>query len=1091
MVKANNIFLTVLTFFLTVIPWLPTGIEAAEISESAALEKANTFLQSKIHTRGTSDFSLRRTHKENLKKGNGTAYYVFENNENDGFIIVSADDRFPSILGYTQEGNFDKETLPPALTWLLEKYQVEMESYLDSFDSAIDYNGSRSTRTAITPMLTTKWGQDFPYNNDSPKINGYETPAGCVATAIAQILNYHKWPDVGERNHTYRWNFQDLSYDYSAWTPDWNNLLDEYSNQSPEEAQKAVSELMYACGVGLDMNFSPAGSGSGGAAAKRFLVENMKYDNEMRFVSHYNYYPLEWEELIYEELASKCPVFIEGESKQSGRHAFVCDGYDGDGMFHINWGWDGSADGFYLLTSLNPTDATDKYDHDMMALIGCKKREGDYKAMTADLICKGDFTLVGPHAFWIKDIYNYTMKDVNVNYGVKVTNDSTHESQYIGYDYEDSIGALEFAGIFMVTSSQAPVIYINLDNLFKEGSYTITPIIRQVDSEWIELKTLYGNQSSISMEVSADGLCNYGDNFASPDVEITDFDINRGNADFTPGLAYEYDPIDFWITLVNNGDTPYHSGIRFELYDEDEALIFTTKISWLLEAHSSDTPCFDVNLSMEPLSAGNYYVRFYDVANRKMHTDDFKFEVKERPEPDLSNLDYYWAVVDGDNIWYTNLYFEILNNSQEHFQGKIKAVFKSGSEECEYSGSLSLPGLESGYMSLNIASVNYDFKDEDYEIYLYDPSDKIINEIPIIFNKNKIIERENKKVLELNYDLSKTTNPSSAMLLIRTNGDNGFRLNGGQREHIGEDGYCLFLPPAWDKVSIEADYPERVNNIIMQEVGATYLKLYGNISNLTDLDVSFNPFSMKVDLPDNLDLSKINLKADVNETMTLEAGKDGLSVILPSAYREEEGYIIYWMDKSDHLLNEGDDYTYNKEDFNYTFRSGISAVKAVISNGLMKIITPLYALKDNNVDDFIYIESIQLSLTQIEATIGREFTISATIYPENASEKDLNWVIGNEEIVSLIGEGSFKIIGSGNTTITAEALDGSGVSATCNILASAGIESVFDDSKEWDIFSIQGKLIRKGATSEEVNDLDRGIYILVNGKETIKIIKTK
>lgn len=299
--------------------------------------------------------------------------YVFSGK--NSFVVTSADDEFPAVLGYGDNGDFDADNMPPQLKWWLGEYAREMEYYLDHKPETTASDTRAIARIApempaISPMVKTLWDQDAPYNRLSPTLKftnmttTYETVTGCVATAMAQVMKYHNWPDVGVGSHSYTWQpysnavAQTLSCDFSAMKFDWDNMLDVYGSSYTDAQGNAVAQLMYACGVSLDMDYDAAQNGGSGAVTAEIasaLVNYFKYSRSAFYATRDLYSYDEWENLIYNELKEKRPVVLNGRGTGGG-HAFVCDGYAGDHYFHINWGWSGSSNGNFLLCRLSPDD---------------------------------------------------------------------------------------------------------------------------------------------------------------------------------------------------------------------------------------------------------------------------------------------------------------------------------------------------------------------------------------------------------------------------------------------------------------------------------------------------------------------------------------------------------------------------------------------------------------------------------------------------------------------------------------------------------------------------------------------------------------
>ncbi len=291
--------------------------------------------------------------------GDGTvAYYVFESQTQPGYFIASGDDRLRPLLAVVDSGSFEADNMSPAMQWWLQQYTEQAKSAVQSADIQSRSTGGDladlySKWVAVDPLLTTRWNQYEPYWNDCPISNGKRCLTGCTATALAQII-YHNRFFQGSGTHTYTSTGigQTLSYKFEGHTFDWDNMLDDYADKSvtPTAAQNAaVADLMYACGVVSDMGY---GTDASGATVKPDrMIRMFGLDPTTAMLNRSSYSTPEWESLIYDELSHGRPVYYSGFTPSAG-HAFVCDGYDDPGLFHINWGWGGAGDGYFALTAL-------------------------------------------------------------------------------------------------------------------------------------------------------------------------------------------------------------------------------------------------------------------------------------------------------------------------------------------------------------------------------------------------------------------------------------------------------------------------------------------------------------------------------------------------------------------------------------------------------------------------------------------------------------------------------------------------------------------------------------------------------------------
>lgn len=279
-----------------------------------------------------------------------------------GFAVIAVDDRFNAVLGYADDP-FVIEKMPPALLWWIETMNVSLENLLAAGDvAANELPTDMGLAETVSPLLTTQWNQDTPYNDQCPTYTSGETTkhyvTGCVATAMAQVMYYHRYPTQATEA-TYTYTFypngeenpgQQTTAEFGA-PYDWDNMIANYEKTTYTTAQaEAVAMLMYHCGAAVDMNYAKSGSGSQYLnAAKGFRTY---FDYSTKFYNRSFFSTKEWTQLMYSELANEQPVLYSGVSTQGG-HAFVFDGYDADGKVHVNWGWGGYADGYFDIATLN------------------------------------------------------------------------------------------------------------------------------------------------------------------------------------------------------------------------------------------------------------------------------------------------------------------------------------------------------------------------------------------------------------------------------------------------------------------------------------------------------------------------------------------------------------------------------------------------------------------------------------------------------------------------------------------------------------------------------------------------------------------
>lgn len=322
----------------------------AEQMKAAAAAVLNTQTMAKGLNFSAADVTLIDSRSQTVIYGNA-----------GGYAVVSKDDTFSPILGYSDTAMSDNPA--PAFLWWLETINKSMENMLAKGTEPQHVQPAPEYRTSVPELLTTRWGQDTPYNLQCPEytVNNvkYNYVTGCVATAMAQIMKYHNYPEKGYGKTIYRLNPGDgatltIEADFGNTTYDWANMLDSYiPGRYNDEQANAVATIMYHCGVSVRMNYAKDGSGAFSYDACTALRTNFLYDKNIKHYSRDFMPNEEWMNIIYRELNDNCPILYGGVTTANAGHAFVFDGYDADGLVHVNWGWNGESNGYYDVASLN------------------------------------------------------------------------------------------------------------------------------------------------------------------------------------------------------------------------------------------------------------------------------------------------------------------------------------------------------------------------------------------------------------------------------------------------------------------------------------------------------------------------------------------------------------------------------------------------------------------------------------------------------------------------------------------------------------------------------------------------------------------
>lgn len=321
---------------------------------------------------------------------------------NGGFVIVSNDDLLPAVIAYSNTV-FDKNTSNAGFKWYLSAVEEAINGIVKAGKPRTMIAPDQSKYAAKIPSFVTSiWGQEKPYNNLCPEgttsgtgsWQGYgstgRTVTGCVATAMAQIMYYNRWPEKGtggthsvyvkQANGTKKIvtvNYEESFYDYA-------NMIDSYKGHYSKEQGDAVAKLMLDCGVAADMNYATDGSGTYTENAARGLRRNFGYPETTQMLKRRRYSEQAWMDIIYNEINERRAILYTGVDNKNGGHAFVLSGYDETGKVWINWGWDGASDGFYDIALLNPKSYKFSEDQDMIIGIEGEKTETLQDTITVD-----------------------------------------------------------------------------------------------------------------------------------------------------------------------------------------------------------------------------------------------------------------------------------------------------------------------------------------------------------------------------------------------------------------------------------------------------------------------------------------------------------------------------------------------------------------------------------------------------------------------------------------------------------------------------------------------------------------------------------
>ena len=579
------------------------------------------------------------------------SYYVFPNANSKGFTIVSGDDRLPEIVGYSSQGSYDENNLPEGFISFMKAYQnlynkvnlgdaealknlAEIKAWRNK------KNASAETSSAVAPLLgNIEWDQTSPYNNMCPRYDSVHVAAtGCVATAMAQVIAYYKYPKQLKADipgYVNRWNgipMEIPTITREEGVYDWDNMLPKYNKEAnaTQQQKDAVAKLMYHCGAAVQMNYGPESAASVSASK---LAKYFGYDADLMMDLNRSTFSLDkWMQIIDTELAAGRPVLYSGQASDGG-HQFICDGKDGEGLYHINWGWSGSQNGYFDLSLLNPEkggtgsgSSTEGYNRLCSMTIGIAPDNGvvdaplatvpDIKAMNYGFL----ETTTKDHRMNPDEAFDFWL-----DYGL---GNQTYQA-FSGYV---ALGILQKDGSYRIVSQKA---HINVDPIPGEGMISVVDVNFRVN-EAFEVGTV-----TLCPLYSKDGenwtLCDIPSSFPSVMLKIT-----KTKMDVTSPLTAQVTGPEkletgaygtFQVTLSNLSDLEYFGYIDVSFSDKEERVsaALARELYVSVPAHGSVTRSFN----LLPKQAGDFYLWLDELSggyNRNL-VDAQKFTVDKGYEP--------------------------------------------------------------------------------------------------------------------------------------------------------------------------------------------------------------------------------------------------------------------------------------------------------------------------------------------------------------------------------------------------------------------------------------------------------------------------
>ena len=610
---------------------------AAPVTPDKALEAATQFMQQRQAGTTLKANPVSRTPKR-MAHGQTAAmqsnFYIFNANNNKGYVIVSGDDRTTQILGYSDNGNFDPDNVPVNMQEWLDYYAQQISSLDLMGVTGQNFTTPNPTRNSISPLITSHWDQAGPYWNHCPEFMdidengdtvGELAYTGCVATSMAQIMNYYKHPMrcsqlIPSYIVTYYWKEEYGAFDTDPLDPiffDWDNMRDNYTGAETEAEKDAVAWLMLYAGCAAHMQYGLNASSTSDPYIPTALNEYFNYDAKLVYRSDYD--QKDWEEMIYQELAAGRPMIYNGRAGSGGGHSFICDGYAYGDYYHINWGWGGLGDGYFVLSVLNPyaggigaASSSEGYNIDQTAVIGIMPGYSGTPTEVDHRLTVFNMYYTGTSSFERSDDGNFKL---NKRRYIKVTgedhiDDGTKYLRGIAlYDSEDNfiniIAQTYYATSFLSITDSWPDTQSSTTYPFGKGlpngDYKIKPVC-SIPGTNVWQPMIEGDRYYVKATINGDWVTM--ENHPIIDLESTNFEFSGGEKVGTAEQCH---------VTVKNKSADRFSG-RLFLYVSGEQLDEYSQFTSVIETEIPAGGTKVVTFNFTPQNAGtkSVYLSCYD-----------------------------------------------------------------------------------------------------------------------------------------------------------------------------------------------------------------------------------------------------------------------------------------------------------------------------------------------------------------------------------------------------------------------------------------------------------------------------------------------
>ena len=566
---------------------------------------------------------MKLVYKSHGKKAGNNLLYAFDRGTASGFVVVAGDDRAPQILGYTDTGSFDINNMPENMRWWIQQYEQQMRYLQDNPKARL--TAPKRNVTVVAPLLgEIEWNQESPYNANCPYMSYYDeddeetvsgkAPTGCVATALAQVMRYHKWPTESKGSILYTTNTlkQDITADLNA-TYDWDLMLPTYTGVTATDEQKAeVAKLMYNLGAALQSDYTPSGTGATDVDVVPTLVKYFNYDTGAHYVQRdYTAVNL-YEQGLINEIEAGRPVPYGGVTKKNEGHFFVLDGINEDGYYHINWGWGGLSNGYFLISSLDPdaqgvggsTSTYTAFKYHQLYISGLQKPQDGSKT---------DWGIMADNISKINDTYakGDEIKAIIYDaYNISCTYDTLKCKLY--WDIYDAEGKIVEKNFIKNDTLALNYGFDKLTTSFKipadiaDGEYTVKLDFTQADDDYTAVY-------NVAMKNGANKY--YKIKVEGDEVNVsTVAGLKLSIESVTPEKLKAGETSDLKVTFKNSGED-YVGDFNFFLYVNGKKNVYPNYTSpqriVSIPANSTVTLTFSENIPSELVSDDDYVLQFY------------------------------------------------------------------------------------------------------------------------------------------------------------------------------------------------------------------------------------------------------------------------------------------------------------------------------------------------------------------------------------------------------------------------------------------------------------------------------------------------